>query len=341
MTNMINRWEIPSLGLEKLALVSVPLPLLKAGEVLVKVEAVSLNYRDGEVADHGMGVPLTFPFTPASDMAGTVVAIGEGVTRFAVGDRVISICITGWIDGAPLSWVVAPTQGGPIPGMLAEYVATPAEWCVRAPKSLTSAQASTLPIAALTAWMALIELGHVHAGQTVVVQGTGGVSLFAVQLAAACGATVIVTSSSDEKIERAIKLGATHGINRKHVPQWQSAVLELTDGRGADHILEMAGGENVQRSLEAIANGGRISVIGLLESEEFTAPILGLLGSRASITGISVGPRRALEDLVRMIDQHLIKPVIDHTYSFAEVPQAFAHLNRGAFGKVVIEVNRS
>jgi len=341
MTNMINRWEIQSLGLEKLMLASVPLPVLKAGDVLVKVEAVSLNYRDGEVAQNGMGVPLTFPFTPASDMAGTIVAVGEGVTRFAVGERVISICISGWVDGAPLSWAVAPTQGGPIPGMLAEYVATPAEWCVRSPKSLTPAQASTLPIAALTAWMALIELGHVHAGQTVVVQGTGGVSLFAVQLAAACGATVIVTSSSDEKIERAIKLGATHGINRSRVPEWQSAVLELTDGRGADHILEMAGGDNVRRSLEAVVNGGRISVIGLLESDKFTAPILALLGSRASITGISVGPRRALEDLVRMIDLHLIKPVIDHTYSFAEVPQAFAHLNRGAFGKVVIEVSRS
>lgn len=341
MTAMINRWEIPSLGLEKLVLASVPLPVPKAGEVLVKVEAVSLNYRDGEVAQNGMGVPLTFPFTPASDMAGTVVAVGEGVTRFAVGERVISICITGWVDGAPLPWAVAPTQGGPIPGMLAQYVATPAEWCVRAPKSLTPAQASTLPIAALTAWMALIELGHVHAGQTVVVQGTGGVSLFAVQLAAACGATVIVTSSSDEKIERAIKLGASYGINRRRVPEWQSAVLALTDGRGADHILEMAGGDNVRRSLEAVVNGGRISVIGLLESDKFTAPIMALLGSRASITGISVGPRRALEDLVRMIDRHLIKPVIDHTYSFAEVQQAFAHLNRGAFGKVVIEVSPS
>lgn len=340
MTNTIKRWEIPSLGLEKLALASVPFPVLKAGEVLVKVEAVSLNYRDGEVAENGMGVALKFPFTPASDMAGTIVAVGEGVTRFAVGERVISICITGWVDGAPLSWAVSPTQGGPIPGILAEYVATPAEWCVRAPKSLTAAEASTLPIAALTAWMALIELGHVHAGQTVVVQGTGGVSLFAVQLAAACGATVIVTSSSDEKIERAIKLGATHGINRTRVLEWQSAVLELTDGRGADHILEMAGGENVRRSLEAVVNGGRISLIGLLESAELTVPILALLGSRASITGISVGPRRALEDLVRMIDQHLIKPVIDHTYAFAEVPQAFAHLNRGAFGKIVIEVGR-
>jgi len=341
MSAMINRWEIPSLGLKKLTLASVPRPAPKAGEVLVKVQAVSLNYRDGEVAENGMGVPLAFPFTPASDMAGTVVAVGEGVTRFAVGDEVISICITGWVDGAPLSWADAPTQGGPIPGMLAEYVATPAEWCVRAPKSLTPVQASTLPIAALTAWMALIELGHVHAGQTVVVQGTGGVSLFAVQLAAACGATVIITSSCDEKIERAIKLGATHGINRSRVPEWQAAVLELTGGRGADHVLEMAGGDNVRRSLEAVVNGGRISVIGLLESDTFTAPVLALLGSRASITGISVGPRRALEDLVRMIDQHLIKPVIDYTYSFAEVPQAFAHLKRGSFGKVVIEVNRS
>lgn len=341
MYNTMQRWEISSPGLDQLVQRRVECPRPAAGEILVEVEAVSLNFRDGEVAGHGMGVDLVFPFTPASDMAGRVVALGEGVTRFAVGERVISVCITGWIDGAPMSWSDAPTQGGPLPGMLAQYVATPADWCVAAPVSLTPVEASTLPVAALTAWMALVELGHLHAGQTVLVQGTGGVSLFAVQLAAASGASVIVTSSSDAKLARAVALGARHGINRLDTPEWQTEVLRLTGGRGADHILEMAGGASVERSLAALVPGGRISVIGLLESDRFSLPILPLLGSRAVIAGISVGPRRALEDLVRMIDQHHIKPVIDAVYPRSQVPQAFAHLQRGAFGKIVVDVSQA
>src|SRR5476651_697898 len=202
MSEVMNRWEISSFGLDNLELAAMPRPVPKAGEILVKIEAVSLNYRDTQVVENGMTAALAFPFTPASDMAGTVVAVGEGVTRFAEGDHVISTYITNWIDGAPKTWAEMPTQGGPIQGMLAQYVATPAEWCVRAPNSLTPTEAATLPIAALTAWMALIELGKLTVGQTVVVQGTGGVSLFAVQLAAAAGAKVIVTSSSEDKIAR-------------------------------------------------------------------------------------------------------------------------------------------
>jgi NADPH:quinone reductase-like Zn-dependent oxidoreductase len=218
MNSTMNRWEIPSLGLDKLALREVPRPDPKAGEIVVEVDAVSLSYRDAEVAENGMGNTLNFPFTPTSDMAGRVVAVGEGVTRFTIGDRLISAYVPGWTDGVPLSWTEAPTQGGPIPGMLTQYVVAPAEWFVRAPRTLSTAEASTLPVAALTAWMALIELGNLHAGQTVVVQGTSGVSLFAVQLAAAHGARVIVTSGSDEKIARAIALGANHGINRNTTP---------------------------------------------------------------------------------------------------------------------------
>jgi len=338
MTDAMKRWEIPSFGLDKLRLATAPRPQPKVGEILVQVEAVSLNYRDTQVVENGMSATLEFPFVPTSDMAGTVVAVGEAVTRFAVGDRVISTYISGWTDGAPRSWAEMPTQGGPVPGMLAEYVATPAEWCVRAPESLTAAEASTLPIAALTAWMALIELGQLRAGQTVVVQGTGGVSLFAIQLAASAGAKVIVTTTSESKIARAIELGATHGINRHKDPDWHVAVRDLTGGRGAEHILEMAGGENLRRSLEAVAPGGRISIIGLLESDELNSSIMPLLGSRASLVAVAVGHRRALEDLVRMIDHHGIKPVIDGRYTFDQAPEAFAHLNRGAFGKVVIDV---
>ncbi|PXW24748.1 zinc-dependent alcohol dehydrogenase family protein [Paraburkholderia caballeronis] len=343
MNETMKRWTIPALGLDRLALGVAPRPVPKAGEILVEIEAVSLNFRDAEIVENGMGVPLTFPFTPASEMAGRVIAAGDGVTRFRVGDRVLSAFIPGWIDGAPLSWTDAPTQGGPLDGMLAQYVAMPADWCVFAPTSLDALEASTLPVAGLTAWMALVEPGHLRAGQTVVVQGTGGVSLFAVQIAAASGASVIVTSSSDAKLAGAIELGAKHGIavqgiNRRERPDWQHAVLDLTGGRGADHILEMAGGDNLARSLQAIVPGGRISVIGLLESDRMDVPTMPLLGSRASIVGLSVGPRRALEDLVRMIDAHRLKPVIDAVYPFGQVPQAFEHLRRGAFGKIVVEV---
>jgi NADPH:quinone reductase-like Zn-dependent oxidoreductase len=339
MTASMKRWEISKYGVDQLALTAAPRPKPKRGEILVRVDAVSLNFRDKEVLHNGMGASLVFPFVPASDMAGTVVEVGEGVSRFAAGDRVVSTYITNWVDGIPAPWAETPTQGGPISGMLSEYIATAADWCVRAPDALSPVEASTLPIAALTAWMALIELGNLRPGQTVLVQGTGGVALFAVQIAAATGAEVIVTSSSDEKIARAKELGARHGINRNTDPSWESVVQRLTHGRGADHVLEMAGGDNLRRSVQAVKTGGRISIIGLLESDELRTPILPLLGSRATIVAVAVGPRRALEDLVRMVDLHEIKPVIDKVYTFEDVRSAFAHLERGPFGKVVINVS--
>ncbi|MBB3228237.1 NADPH:quinone reductase-like Zn-dependent oxidoreductase [Luteibacter sp. Sphag1AF] len=338
MNTSMKCWEISAHGMENLALATAPRPQPKRGEILVKVDAVSLNFRDKEVMDHGMTAKLQFPFVPTSDMAGTVVEVGDDVTRFAVGDKVISTYITNWIDGVPGTWAQMPTQGGPIPGMLAEYVATPADWCVPAPSSLSPAQAATLPIAGLTAWMALVETGGLKAGETVLVQGTGGVALFAVQIAAAHGANVIVTSTSDEKINRAKALGARHGINRLIEPEWDVAVKALTGNRGADHILELAGGD-LQRTLRAVKPGGRISIIGLLESEELSAPIMALLASRATLTAVAVGPRRALEDMVRMVELHAIKPVIDKVYAFDDAPAAFAHLVRGAVGKIVIDVS--
>lgn len=270
-------------------------------------------------------------------MAGTVIEVGDGVTRFTEGDLVVSMCITDWIDGASLDWDVARPQGGPLPGVLAEYVVMKADWCVHAPRSLNTDEASTLPIAALTAWMALLELDHVRAGQTVVVQGTGGVSLFAVQFGVANGATVIVTTSTDAKANRVRQLGAHHIIDRSARPDWHTAVLELTDGRGADHVLEMVGGENFGRSVAAMKQGGRISLIGFLESTALSAPLMPLLAKRATIEAISVGPRRAMEDMIRAIDQHGIKPVVDTTYRFDQVPEAFEHLKRGAFGKIVVK----
>lgn len=332
-------WHMSAIGRANLAEGTAPVPVPGPGEIRVKVKAVSLNYRDKLVIETGMGLPLAFPFVPASDMAGVVDAVGSGVTRFKGGDRVMSTFIPGWIDGKRPGTARVPayqTLGGFYPGMLADYVVLKEDWLSASPASLTDAEASTLPIAGLTAWFALVELGKLKAGDTVLVQGTGGVALFGLQIAKALGAEVIVTSGSEEKLARAKALGAHHGISRQG--DWVASVHRLTQDRGADHILEIAGGASLGRSLEAVAVEGIISVIGVLEGFEISGPVFPLLMKSPVIQGISVGHRRALEDLVRAVDHLGLKPVIDRTYAFGELAEALDHLDRGPFGKVVIEV---
>ncbi len=339
MGETMRRWEMSGIGRDKLRLAVVPVPEPKSGEVLVKVGAASLNYRDKLVVETGMGLPIAFPFTPASDLAGTVAATGAGAKRFANGDRVISNFIPDWIDGRRPGNARVPhyqTLGGFYPGVLAEYVAFPEDWLVRAPASLDDAEAATLPIAALTAWSALIDLGALRVGETVVVQGTGGVALFGLQLAKLHGAEVIVTSSSDEKLARAKQLGADHGINYRS-EDWVQRVHELTQDRGADHVLEIAGGPHLARALAAVAVQGRISVIGVLEGFDLSGPAGPLLLKSPVIQGISVGHRRGLEDLNRAVDRTGLKPVICARFPLDAVPEAFAALDRGPFGKIVVE----
>lgn len=335
MTYLMKRWELRAPGVDALRLIEVVRPTPGHGEVLVRTQAVSLNYRDGAIVDAAMAASWGDVLVPGSDMAGDVVALGEGVTRFDVGDPVITSDNVGWIDG-----LIPPAHANSVPvlGRLAEYVVVPSAQLVDAPKSLNAVASSTLPVAGLTAWYSVVELGAVRAGQTLVVQGTGGVSLFALQFAVAHGARVIVTSSSEEKLKAAMALGASDGINRLIEPEWQNRVLELTGGRGAEHILEMGGGDNLARSLEAVSLGGRISIIGLLGDVELHAPTQLLLFKRASLAGIAVGHRRALEDMVRAIDYLHLEPIVDHVYDFRNAPEAFAHLRRGPFGKVVIKV---
>jgi alcohol dehydrogenase len=336
MNGTMKAWQLTAYGKQNLELVASAIPAPGPGQILVRVQAVALNYRDKMVIDNGMGMPLVLPVTPASDMAGEVVAVGAGVSRFRSGDAVISTCVADWLDGHKPAG--AEALGGMLPGMLAEYVLLDQHWAVAAPRSLNAAEASTLPCAGLTAWFALIEQGGLKAGDTVVVQGTGGVALFGLQLAVAHGARVIVTSSSDDKLERAKRLGAQHSVNRQETPDWAQAVLELTGGRGAEHILELAGGDNLAASLRAVATAGRISVIGVLNGVELTASVFPLLLKQVTIQGIGVGHRRALEDLVRAVDQSGLKPVIDRVYDFKALPAALDHLERGAFGKVVLQV---
>lgn len=342
MTEQMRRWSMDTLGRERLVLAHADKPKPAAGEVLVRVNAVSLNYRDKLVIDQGFAREMTYPFTPASDMAGVVEAVGEGSARFRPGDRVISTFVPGWIDGLNDGSARVPpyrTLGGARPGVLADYVAFPEGWFTHAPATLDDAAASTLPVAGVTAWFSLVEGGAPLAGRTVLVQGTGGVSLFGLQIAKAAGAQVIVTSSSADKLARARELGADHGIDRSS-GNWVEEVYRLTDDRGADHVLEVAGGANLGRSVEATAMGGRISVIGVLEGVEVATPVVPLMMKGLTIRGIGVGHRRSQEDFVRFVDAHRLKPVIDARYAFADLPAALDHLDRGAFGKIVIELAR-
>ncbi|MFA4892176.1 NAD(P)-dependent alcohol dehydrogenase [Brevundimonas sp.] len=339
MSETMKRWQLPSFGLKNLELAEAPVPTPGNNELLIRVAAVSLNYRDKLVVE-GKLLPdrPTMPFVPVSDMAGEVVATGAGVSRFKVGDRVLGNFWTQWIDGEPPQEMARHglSLGGPLPGMLAEYVTLHENIAVKAPASLTDEEASTLPVAALTAWSALIETGHLKAGQTVLVQGTGGVALFGLQFAQAFGARVIVTSRSTEKLEHARALGAFGVIDTRANPDWSAAALDLTDGRGVDHVLELIGDDNISRSAAALASGGRIAQIGFMKGSEIVLSAVPMMLKRAVIQGISVGHRRAFEDMNRAIDEHVLKPVIDKVYAFKDARAAFVHLERGPFGKVVV-----
>jgi NADPH:quinone reductase-like Zn-dependent oxidoreductase len=227
---------------------------------------------------------------------------------------------------------------GPLPGMLAEYVTLDEQSAVRAPLSLTDAEASTLPIAALTAWFALVETGRLRSGQTVLVQGTGGVAMFGLQIALAFGARVIVTSRHAEKLARVRALGTVDTIDTQETPAWANGVQGLTEGRGVDHVLELLGGSNLEQSATALAPGGRIAQIGFLQDPNLMFPVIPLMLKRAIVQGISVGHRRAFEEMNAAFDERGIKPVIGQTYHFDEVAAAFEHLEQGPFGKVVISM---
>lgn len=331
-------WQLQAFGRENLALNDVPQPEPGAGEVLVRISAVSLNYRDKLLYDGAYNPHLAFPMTQVADAVGEVAALGSGVRRFKVGDRVVTNYCTRWMDGKPTSKETLYSLGNIIPGALAEYLVLGEEALVSAPVYLTNEEAAALPCAGLTAWYSLVEKGGLKAGDTVLVQGTGGVSIFGLQIAAALGAKVIVTSSSDEKLERAKKLGATHTINYKKNPEWDKEALALTNGQGVDQILEVVGGSNLARSLNAISPEGQISIIGIIDGFNSDLPLFSAIQKHAVLRGISVGPRRALEDMLRKFDELQLRPVIDTVYSFSDARKAFDHLERGAFGKIVIRV---
>lgn len=328
-----HQWQLSAFGQQNLRYVAATLPPLAPHQVLVRVEAVALNYRDLMLVENRYGMTPALPFTPGSDMAGTVLEVGSEVTRWRGGERVISTFVAGWLDGAaPAS---AFPLGGPGPGMLASHVVLDAQWLSAAPTTLNAAAASTLPCAALTAWVGLVQDGGLRAGQTVLIHGTGGVALFGLQIARLQGARVIVVSGDADKRARVLALGASQALDR--ASDWPSAVLELTGGRGADLVLETVGGANLGRSLQALAVGGHVAFIGVLDGGELGGSGFDLIRRRAVVQGVSVGHRYALEQLVRAVEVNALQPVIAAEYPAAELAAAFDHLARGPFGKVVLK----
>jgi NADPH:quinone reductase-like Zn-dependent oxidoreductase len=335
-------WQLKAFGRENLVLNDVPEPTPGPGEALVRISSVSLNYRDKLLYDGNYNPSLEFPMTQVADAVGEIVALGPDTSHFKVGDRVVTNYCTRWIDGPPTGKETLYSLGNVIPGALAEYLVLNEQALALAPAYLTNDEAAALPCAALTAWYSLVEKGGLTPSQTVLLQGTGGVSLFGLQIASALGATTIVTSSSDEKLERAKALtksaGTTHTINYKKTPDWENEALALTNKQGVDQILEVVGGPNLARSIKAIKPQGQISIIGIIDGFDATIPLFGLIQKHGILRGISVGPRRALEDMLRKFDEVKLHPVIDSVHSFKEAPKAFDRLEEGAFGKIVIRV---
>jgi len=331
-------WALQGFGRQNLKMVDVPVPEPTANEVLVRVSAVSLNYRDKLVVEGLYNPELRFPVIQVADTVGEVTQTGKDVSRFKVGDRVITNYATKWIDGRPAADEVVHTLGNTINGGLAEYLILNEDALVLAPTYLTDEEASTLPVAALTAWHALVKNGGLSSEQTILVQGTGGVSIFGLQLASLAGARVIVTSSSDEKLERAKDLGAHDTINYVKEPDWHKKALRLTAQQGVDQILEVAAGKSLAQSIEAIRPGGQIAVIGILEGVASEIPIFTVLQKQVTIRGLVTGSRTMFEDMILDLEKTRIRPVIDTVYSFGDALKAYEHLYRGAFGKIVIRV---
>lgn len=331
-------FEIQEFGIENLALVEREMPKPNANEVLVKFHAASLNYRDLMMIKGWYNPKLKMPLVPFSDGAGEVVEVGESVTKWKVGDRVTPIFMQGWIDGCVDYKKAKTALGGDIDGVLREYGAFDENGLVCIPEHFSYEEAATLPCAAVTAYNALFCSAGLKSDDTVLLQGTGGVSIFALQLASHFGAKTIITSSSDEKLQRAKELGADELINYKETPDWDAKVLELTEKRGVDHIVEVGGAGTLQKSLNAVKMGGHIAAIGVLAGKGEFNPAT-ILMKTVRLQGIFVGSRQMFEQMNQIIQQFHIKPVIDKVFDFDEVKDALEYMESGShFGKIVVKI---
>ncbi len=326
-------------GLDNLALVERPDPRPGFGQVLVRLEAASLNYRDLLTVEGKYNPKQKLPLIPCSDGAGEVVETGEGVTCVHSGDRVCVAFAPKWIAGPPTREKLRATLGGPLDGTLAELAVFDQEGLVKIPEHLSYEEAATLPCSAVTAWSALVTEGGVTAGDTVLVQGTGGVSIFALQIAKLLGARVIATSSRDEKLERVREMGAAETINYREVPEWGVRAKELTGGAGVDHVVEVGGAGTLQQSLRAVRFGGTISLIGNLAGTKTELLLTQIFMQRLRVNGILVGHREGFEAMNRAMALHGVRPVIDRIFPFAEARAAFDHMAAGEhFGKICVRI---
>jgi NADPH:quinone reductase-like Zn-dependent oxidoreductase len=324
----------PRGGIESLNWETRELPELAPNEVLMRVQAASLNYRDLMIAAGQYPVGGRSKVTPISDGAGIVEEVGAAVTRLRRGDRVVASFMRDWISGPITPAAKATALGGEADGLLAESVILPEHALAVIPDALTFTEAACFPCAGVTAWNALQVTGTVRPGDRVVVQGTGGVSIFALQIAKASGAQVLATTSKDSKGEQLRRLGADHVVNYKEQPEWSIAATTWTGGTGADHVVEVGGAGTFAQSMQAVRMGGIVSVIGLLTGTEAPVSLIPFLHKHTVVNGIFVGSRVMLEDLMRVG----IKPVIDRLFSFGEAKEAYKYLESGAhFGKVVLE----
>jgi len=331
-------WRIGSFGIEKLEMAELAVPKPGPGQVLVKVHAVSLNYRDLLMVKGHYNPKLARPRIPCSDGAGEVVEVGEGVSSLKAGDRVAGIFMQNWLAGAPTQAKQKGALGGDIDGMLAEYVALPEQGVVRLPEALSFEEAATLPCAGVTAWNALLS-AHVKPGDTVLIQGTGGVSIFALQFAKLLGARVLAISGHDEKLERAKRLGVNQGCNYRAVPEWSDWVLQQTGGEGVEAVIEVGGAATLPQSLKAARVGGTVTQIGVLTGVEQVFQIVPILHKQLNIKGIYVGSRADFESMNRAVESTGLRPVVDRVFELGAAREALATLEAGVhFGKVVIRV---
>jgi NADPH:quinone reductase-like Zn-dependent oxidoreductase len=334
----VKAYKIFESGEPRLRAVELPEPKAGPLQVVVRVRAASLNYRDIMVLTGHYG-EMRLPIIPFSDGAGEVVAIGEGVTRWKPGDRVAGLFFQGWHTGPFRREMGHTALGAELDGMLAEAVVLSEVGVIAIPAHMSFAEAATLPCAGLTAWHALVTVGNVSADQTVLLLGTGGVSIFALQFAKMHGARVIITSGSDEKLERAKKMGADATINYRSTPDWDKEVFRLTDKAGADHVVEVGGQKTLAKSLASLAPGGQIHVVGGVSGFTSEIPLIAVISRSAAVQGIRVGSSEMFETMNRAMSRHKVKPVVDKVFDFDDARAAYQFLQSGKhFGKVVISI---
>ncbi|MHB1938144.1 MAG: zinc-dependent alcohol dehydrogenase family protein [Acidobacteriaceae bacterium] len=332
-------FQISQFGLENLRLVELPTPTCGPGMVLIRVHATSLNYRDLLMVRGHYDPKLQMPRIPLSDGAGEVVAVGADVTRFKPGDRVVGLFLQNWEDGGPSQAKSRGALGGDVDGMLADYVVLPENGVAHFPVHLNYEEAATLPCAALTAWNALFHTAATKPGDTIVIQGTGGVSIFALQFAKSAGARVLGTSSSDGKLQQARALGMDEGLNYKQNPEWSSWVKKQTSGEGADLIVEVGGSETLKESMKAVRVGGTIAQIGVLSGTEERFAVTSVLMRQIRLIGVYVGSHAMMQAMDRAIAQSQLKPVVGKVFPITETIEAYRYLEQGRhFGKVVISL---